>query len=97
MALRCSGSDRCHARARVRVDEAIANQRAGRTECRRRTAAVEGDAGAQDAFHALEPGRQREYAAYVADAKRAATVQTRVESIQPMIRAGSGLDDRYRA
>ena len=52
--------------------------------------------GASAAFRALRPGQQREYADYVADAKRAATKVRRIEKILPMILAGAGLNDRYR-
>ena len=48
------------------------------------------------AFDKLRPGQQREYANYVAEAKRADTKQRRIEKILPMIRAGAGLNDRYR-
>ncbi|MCA8958916.1 MAG: YdeI/OmpD-associated family protein [Planctomycetes bacterium] len=48
------------------------------------------------AFAALTPGRRREYADHVAEAKRDATRQKRVEKILPMIAAGVGLHDRYR-
>ena len=48
------------------------------------------------AFDKLRPGQQREYAAYIADAKRPDTKQRRLEKILPMIRAGAGLNDRYR-
>ena len=95
------------ARVRAYVDEAIENQRAGREIRPERSSAaalpeelataLEADAAAREAFDALTPGRQREYADYVADAKRAATKQTRIEKILPMIRAGSGLNDRYRS
>jgi uncharacterized protein YdeI (YjbR/CyaY-like superfamily) len=52
--------------------------------------------GAQAAFRTLTPGRQREYARYVADAKRETTRASRVEKILAMILAGVGLNDRYR-
>ncbi len=48
------------------------------------------------AFDKLRPGQQREYANYIAEAKRADTKQRRIEKILPMIRAGAGLNDRYR-
>lgn len=48
------------------------------------------------AFDKLRPGQQREYAAYIADAKRPDTKQRRLKKILPMIRAGAGLNDRYR-
>ena len=49
------------------------------------------------AFEALTPGRQREYADYVTEAKRERTRLGRVEKIIPMILAGKGLNDRYRS
>ena len=52
--------------------------------------------GARTAFRALTPGRQREYARYVADAKRETTRASRVARVLPMILAGVGLNDRYR-
>lgn len=48
------------------------------------------------AFAALTPGKQREYAQYISEAKRDATKQSRLEKIRPMILAGAGLNDRYR-
>lgn len=47
-------------------------------------------------FSQLTPGRQREYADYVAEAKRDATKLSRIEKILPMIEAGQGLHDKYR-
>ena len=47
-------------------------------------------------FDRLRPGLKREYAEYVADARRADTKQRRIEKILPMIIAGVGLNDRYR-
>ncbi len=52
--------------------------------------------GATSAFHALRPGLQREYADYVASARRDDTKARRIEKILPMIVAGAGLNDRYR-
>ena len=54
------------------------------------------DSAAAAAFGKLSPGRQREYADYVADAKRADTRLRRLDKILPMIAAGQGLNDRYR-
>ena len=48
------------------------------------------------AFDALTPGKQREYAEHIAEAKRDATKQSRLEKIVPMIEAGVGLHDKYR-
>jgi len=50
----------------------------------------------QDAFKALTPGKQREYAAYIGDAKRDETKQKRLEKIIPMVQAGTGLHDKYK-
>lgn len=51
---------------------------------------------AQTAFKALTKGKQREYADYIADAKRDETKAKRLEKILPMIAAGAGLNDKYR-
>ncbi len=51
---------------------------------------------AQKKFSELTPGRQRDYAEYIASAKRDATKQSRLKKILPMIKAGVGLNDRYR-
>ena len=48
------------------------------------------------AFAKLTPGKQREYAQHIADAKREATRASRIEKILPMISKGIGLNDRYR-
>lgn len=52
--------------------------------------------GATAAFKSLRPGLQREYAEYVATAKRDTTKQNRIAKILPMIVAGVGLNDKYR-
>lgn len=54
-------------------------------------------AAARDAFAKLTPGRQREYADYIADAKKADTKTRRLKKILPMIVAGKGLNDKYRS
>ncbi len=58
--------------------------------------ALQRDKTASAAFRSLTKGRQREYADYIAGAKRADTVERRLEKILPMITAGGGLNDRYR-
>ena len=55
-----------------------------------------GDSDAKAAFAVLSPGRRREYADHVSEAKRADTKNRRVEKILPMIRSGVGLHDKYR-
>ena len=88
------------------LKEAIALQRAGRTIRPTRAApvvvppelaaALAADRAAEQAFAAMSPSCQREYANHVAEAKRADTKVRRVEKILPMIVAGGGLHDRYR-
>ncbi|QDV45485.1 hypothetical protein Enr13x_53640 [Stieleria neptunia] len=51
---------------------------------------------ARTAFDQLTPGKQREYADYIADAKRDTTKASRLEKILPMIAQGKGLNDKYR-
>lgn len=91
---------------RAYVEEAIENQRQGREIKAKRNKPVEvpdelamalaehRDAGAR--FDALTPGRRREYADYIADAKREETRLKRIEKIMPMILAGHGLNDKYK-
>ena len=52
--------------------------------------------GATAAFRELRPGLQREYADYIAAAKRDDTKEKRINKILPMIVAGNGLHDKYR-
>ncbi len=47
-------------------------------------------------FRKLRPGLQRDYADYVADAKREDTKLRRINKILPMISKGVGLHDKYR-
>ncbi|PVW15711.1 YdeI/OmpD-associated family protein [Marixanthomonas spongiae] len=49
-----------------------------------------------EAFEKLTPGKQREYANHIAEAKRDATKQKRLEKITPMIKQGKGLHDKYK-
>lgn len=88
------------------VKEAIELERAGERVAIDRARAVEvpdeltralaKDKVAKKAFAALTPGKQREYASHIAEAKRAETKQKRLEKILPMIAAGIGLNDKYR-
>lgn len=50
----------------------------------------------QVAFDRLSPYRQKEYAEYIAHAKRASTQGSRLAKIVPMIVEGKGLNDAYR-
>ncbi|MGI9517579.1 MAG: YdeI/OmpD-associated family protein [Pirellulaceae bacterium] len=48
------------------------------------------------AFEKLSLGKRREYAEYIAEAKRDDTKVKRLAKIMPMIVAGQGLNDKYR-
>lgn len=50
----------------------------------------------QMAFTQLTPGKQREYAEYISQAKREATKVSRLEKITPMILNKVGLHDKYK-
>ena len=50
----------------------------------------------KDAFNALTPGKQREYAEHIASAKRESTQISRLQKITPMILEGKGLHDKYK-
>ena len=54
------------------------------------------NAGAKAAFSAMTIGKRREFAEYIADARREETKARRLEKILPMIEAGQGLNDKYR-
>ena len=49
------------------------------------------------AFYGLSPYQQREYAEYIANAKQEKTKLSRIEKISILIKAGRGLNDRYRS
>ena len=49
-----------------------------------------------DSFSRLSPGRQREYAAYISEAKREQTKSDRLKKISPLIIEGIGLNDKYK-
>lgn len=91
----------------VYIEEAIENQKQGKElKITRGTKALEIPVELEDeftknpplknAFSNLTPGKQREYSEYVSSAKRAATKQSRLDKIIPMIEAGMGLNDKYR-
>ncbi|MUP46439.1 hypothetical protein E0K83_11895 [Gramella sp. BOM4] len=88
------------------VKEAIQNQREGK-EIKPVTnkklllpaelkAALDQDSNLKAAFMNLSPGKQREYAGYISEAKRESTKQSRLEKIIPMINQGIGLNDKYK-
>lgn len=52
--------------------------------------------GLEDAFHSLTPGRQKEYAEYIAAAKQPKTRLSRLEKAIPLIKKRVGLNDKYK-
>ncbi|HBB91119.1 MAG: hypothetical protein A2X22_07040 [Bacteroidetes bacterium GWF2_49_14] len=48
------------------------------------------------AFRAITPGRRKEYAEYIAEAKQPETREKRLVKIIPMILQGIGLNDKYK-
>ena len=54
------------------------------------------DSGLLESFEAFSKSKKREFAEYIATAKRAETRQSRLEKIIPMIANGIGLHDKYR-
>tara|TARA_R110002072_G_scaffold23949_2_gene82008 strand:+ start:126374 stop:126967 length:594 start_codon:yes stop_codon:yes gene_type:complete len=57
---------------------------------------LQNDAELNRSFKSLTPGKQREYADHINEAKRDATKQSRLEKIIPMIKEGIGLHDKYK-
>lgn len=87
------------------VRESIENAKAGKKVRRSAAKAVDVPTelelalkaqSAGPAFGRLRPSQQREFADYVAAAKRSDTKARRIEKILPLIKAGTGLNDRYR-
>jgi uncharacterized protein YdeI (YjbR/CyaY-like superfamily) len=89
------------------VLEAIENQKLGKEIKANRTKktlvvppllqqALKNDSKLNTAFKALTPGKQREYAIYIAQAKREVTQISRLEKCIPMIINGAGLNDKYK-
>lgn len=88
------------------VKEAIALQESGQKISADRSKPVVVPSELQDAlrenatakkkFAALTPGRQREFAEHVSEAKQEATRLRRTAKVIPMIESGIGLNDKYR-
>lgn len=88
------------------LEEAIENQKAGKSVKVEKKSnlilpeelqlAFKEDANLKTSFDQFTPGKKREFAEYVNEAKRSATRQSRMEKIKPMILAGIGLNDKYR-
>jgi uncharacterized protein YdeI (YjbR/CyaY-like superfamily) len=88
------------------IDEAVQNQLDGKTVQFKKqetleipeelAASLKADSALDEAFLKLSNYKQKEYIEYIATAKRAATKQSRVVKIIPMILEGKGLNDRYK-
>lgn len=89
------------------IDEAIRNQKAGKemkTDVskpivipKELQAVLQADKQLKSAFDQFTPGKQREFADHVSEAKQEATRIKRVDKILPLIRKGIGLNDKYRS
>lgn len=88
------------------VREAIANQKMGKSIRPARKAPVvlpeelktflEQEVRVKKIFDSFPPSHQREYAGYIAEAKRPETRQRRLVKIKSMILDGVGLNDKYK-
>jgi uncharacterized protein YdeI (YjbR/CyaY-like superfamily) len=58
--------------------------------------ALKDDAQLAENFNALTKGKQREFAAYISEAKRVETRRSRLQKIIPFIQQNIGLNDKYR-
>ena len=94
-----------HTRIRHYIEEAIQNQREGKEVKAEKKPlsipdelkeALASDALLSEAFEKLTPGKQKEYASYIEEAKLAKTKASRILKIHPMIIQGIGLNDQYR-
>lgn len=88
------------------VDEAVQNQKEGKVVIMKKSAAMElpellkaaleANTALKTAFEGLSNYKQKEYVEYIVTAKRAATKESRLTKIIPMILEGKGLNDKYR-
>ena len=88
------------------VDEAIDNKKKGRVVKPAKatihkvpsefTLFLKRDRALQKSFSELTPYKQKEYAEFIAEAKRDSTKEVRFIKIRPMIISGKGLNDKYR-
>ncbi|WP_108867231.1 YdeI/OmpD-associated family protein [Aquimarina aquimarini] len=88
------------------VKEAINNQKAGKEIKKEKSTEIKiptellnvliNNEIFKKAFEGLTLFKQKEYAAYISDAKRETTRLSRLEKIKPMILEGIGLNDKYR-
>lgn len=88
------------------VEEAIQLQKAGKEIKPRKSKPIEiptelekafkNDASLKSAFEKFTKGKQREFTEHIANAKREATRISRLQKCIPMMKAGIGLNDKYR-
>ncbi len=88
------------------IEEAIANAAAGKEKkkaVKKKVSipeilekAFKADKNLKESFQKLTPGRQREYAEHIGEAKRESTQQSRLEKCSEMIKKGVGLHDKYK-
>lgn len=87
------------------VNEAIANEEKGlkikpkskeKISCKLLDNELKSNSDLKKAFHSFTPYKQREFAAYINDAKQEKTKLKRLEKIKPMILSNIGLNDKYR-
>ncbi|WKK67440.1 YdeI/OmpD-associated family protein [Lutimonas zeaxanthinifaciens] len=57
---------------------------------------LKSDSALNDSFQLLTPGRQKDYANYISEAKREKTKTDRLLKITPLIKEGKGLYDKYK-
>lgn len=57
---------------------------------------LKSDSALNDSFQLLTPGRQKDYANYISEAKREQTKTDRLLKITPLIKEGKGLYDKYK-
>ena len=87
------------------IDEAIQNQKEGKELKPEKKALVipkelqtafDADKSLKACFEKLSPGKQKDYANHIAEAKQEKTKQKRLDKIIPMIKDGVGLHDKYK-
>ncbi|MBO3697176.1 YdeI family protein [Roseivirga sp. E12] len=93
---------------RLYVQEAIDNHLAGKEFKPQKKAskplvipeelqeALDSIEGLKESFEAFSLSNKRDFAEYIANAKRAETKLSRLEKITPMISRGEGLNDKYK-
>lgn len=90
---------------RTYIDEAIENQKQGKEvapksapyqTCEELQSRLDADPDFKNRFAELTPGRRKEYARYICEAKRMETRLKRLEKCVPLIISGQGLHDQYR-